>query len=215
MSWQSSAPLKNRSASVWRGCGSGFGPSTRTSLGITAGEKPPAWIRPSISTSTPILIASGILPPVHTPWLREKPKLTKMPAVSSWMTIWLSPRSVTTPRIRTGGLVASSAKGKDRTTAIGWRSRAESVVSATAGDELRPHHAPAQATMTPPSVRNVLEPLVPIMKSLLSRPMILACVSAGCPAAVSAFGRCFSPGACGQPKKRTRSTRILARRRLR
>ena len=67
MSRLSSAPLKNRSASVWRGCGSGFGPSTRTSLGITGGEKPPGSIRPSISTSTPTWTASGVLLSVRTP----------------------------------------------------------------------------------------------------------------------------------------------------
>jgi hypothetical protein len=68
-----------------------------------------------------------------------------------------------------GGLVANSATGSDRTSAIGWMSAAASVPMAEVGDELRPHHAPAQARMTPPSLRNVLESLVPIMNSLLSQ----------------------------------------------
>ena len=85
------------------------------------------------------------------------------------MTMLLLARSVTTPRIRMGGLVASSATWSDRTSAIGCTSAAVPVPLAAAGDELRPHHAPAQARMTAPSLRNVLESLVPIMNSLLSR----------------------------------------------
>ena len=60
-----------------------------------------------------------------------------------------------------------------------------SVPLLAAGDELRPHQAPVQARMTPPTLRNILESLVPIMNSLLSRPLILACFSTGCPAAVA------------------------------
>ena len=84
------------------------------------------------------------------------------------MTILLPTWSVTTPRIRMGGLVASSATGSDRTSAIGWMSAAVSVPMAAAGDELRQHHAKAQARMTSPSFRNVLKFVVPIIDSLLS-----------------------------------------------
>ena len=76
MSRLSSAPLKNRSGSVWRAGGSGWDPSTRTSRGSTGGEKPPGSIVPSISISSPTWTASGMTSPAHTPRSRAKPKLT-------------------------------------------------------------------------------------------------------------------------------------------